>query len=154
MIEYRKANVDDIEAISRIRVEFLSEVNYIDDEIERDKLFENIKRYMMKMIPNKEFVSWLAIDNNKIIGISGVSFYEYPPNQKCLNGKVAYISNMYTYPEHRKRGIASKLFELTVEEAKERGCNKISLNTTDMGRGLYEKFGFTDTKNDMVFYVK
>lgn len=154
MIEYRKATVDDIENISKIRAIFLSEVNNIDDEDERNDLYLSIKQYMGSAIPNENFVSWLAIENDEIIGASGVSFYIYPPNQNCPNGKVAYISNMYTFPEHRKRGIASKLFDLTVEEAKKRSCLKIILNATDMGRGLYERYGFTDTKNDMVYYVK
>ena len=73
--------------------------------------------------------------------------------KKCPTGKVTYISNMFTYPEYRKHGIATKLFALTVEEAKKQGCIKILLNATDMGRPLYEKFGFKDTANDMVYYT-
>ena len=152
MIEYRKATVDDVDLVSKIRLEFLSEVNNINCDQEKSKLYESIRHYMSFAIADESFVSWLAIENEEVIAISGISFYTLPPNKKCPNGKVAYINNVYTYPSHRNRGIASKLFDLTIQVAKQRDCTKISLNTTDMGRSLYEKYGFTDTVNDMVYY--
>ena len=153
LVEYRKATVEDIDLVAKIRLEFLSEVNNINNDDEKFQLHESIRHYMSCAIADESFVSWLAIENEEVVAISGVSFYTLPPNKKCLNGKVAYISNMYTYPSHRNRGIASKLFDLTVKEAKKRDCTKISLNATDMGRSLYEKYGFTDTVNDMVYYT-
>jgi GNAT superfamily N-acetyltransferase len=73
---------------------------------------------------------------------NGISFYNLPPNQECPNGKIAYISNMFTYPEYRKQGIGSKLFELAIEEAKNNGCKKVLLDATALGRPIYERFGF------------
>jgi GNAT superfamily N-acetyltransferase len=108
---------------------------------------------MIDSLADGSFVSWIAIENGEIVATSGVSFYTLPPNKNSPNGKVAYISNMFTYPKYRKQGIASKLFDLTVNEAKENKCVKILLNATDMGRPIYEKYGFKDTKNDMVFYT-
>ena len=62
--------------------------------------------------------------------------------------------NMYTVPEHRGKEIASKLLEYLMEEARDRGCTKVTLNASKMGRPLYEKRGFTDLHNDMVFYFR
>jgi GNAT superfamily N-acetyltransferase len=56
---------------------------------------------------------------------------------------------MYTLPEHRGRGIATVLFERLLDEARERGYKKISLHATDMGRPIYEKFGFSGVDNEM-----
>ena len=62
--------------------------------------------------------------------------------------------NIFTFPEYRGQGIGTKLFEMIVEEAKIRGCKKITLNATDAGRPLYMKYGFTDVIGDMVFHVR
>lgn len=95
-----------------------------------------------------------TIFEDKIIATSGITFYSVPPHKKCSNGKVAYISNMFTYPEYRNRGIATKLFALSVDEAKKHGCLKIQLYATDVGRPIYEKFGFKDSTNDMAYYIE
>lgn len=61
--------------------------------------------------------------------------------------------NIFTFPDYRKQGIGTELLKRTVEEAKNRGYIKITLNATDMGRPLYEKYGFKDSHGDMVFYI-
>ena len=57
--------------------------------------------------------------------------------------------NMYTRPEYRRKGIAAKTLDLLVQDAKSRGITAISLEATDMGRKLYEKYGFLDMKSEM-----
>lgn len=57
--------------------------------------------------------------------------------------------NMYTHPDYRRRGIAYKMLDILVNEAKSKGINAISLETTEMGRPVYEKYGFVQMKNEM-----
>ena len=108
---------------------------------------------MEETIEDGSFVAFIAQDQGKIVATSGVCFYRMPPYCRCPNGNAAYIMNMYTLPEYRKQGIAEKLFKQLVEEARARGVTKISLNATDAGRPLYQKLGFTDSENDMLFCV-
>ena len=153
MINYRKATINDIETLAKIRSIFIMEVT-VCSEIERNKLEIANKIYFESALAEDSFVAWLATDNDKIIATSGLSFSVAPPSLDRLDGKVAYIMNMFTFPDYRKQGIAMKLLERTVEEAKSRGYSKITLNATDMGKPLYEKYGFKDVKGDMVLYVK
>ena len=62
--------------------------------------------------------------------------------------------NMYTFPNYRNRGIGAELFKRIVDEAKQLGYKKITLNASDMGRPLYEKFGFKNVNNGMDFLVQ
>lgn len=57
--------------------------------------------------------------------------------------------NMYTNPGYRRLGVAMKTLELLVADAKEKGIKAISLEATDMGRPLYEKFGFVKMNGEM-----
>lgn len=151
--ELRKATIADVEELVNVRIEFLSEVNTLTNE-DMLVLKQANSRYFMECISNGTYVSFIAIKENKIVGSSGITFYKLPPNKKCPTGKAAYISNIYTRAEHRGRGIASKLFTLLVNEAKDLGYEKLLLNATDMGKPLYEKFGFTMTKGDMEYIIK
>lgn len=110
MIEYRKATVDDFDMLAKIRVDFLCEANNVGAEDEKELLYNSNKQFMFTSLSDKSFTSWLAIIDGIIVGTSGVSFFSLPPNKKCPNGKVAHIGNMFTYPQYRKQGIATKLF--------------------------------------------
>ena len=57
--------------------------------------------------------------------------------------------NMYTKPEYRRRGIAFKTLDLLVSDAKNKGIAAISLEATNMGRPLYEKYGFVKMEDEM-----
>ena len=65
------------------------------------------------------------------------------------SGKKAYIMNMYTNPAYRRKGIAIKTLDMLVQDAKKRGITQISLEATDMGRLLYEKYGFVPMNAEM-----
>ena len=66
------------------------------------------------------------------------------------SGNKAYIMNMYTHPDYRRRGIASAVLELLVKEALTRRVEHISLEATSMGRPLYTKYGFVPMKDEMI----
>jgi len=149
MIEIRKATIDDIEKLTELRIQFMCEVNNTDKY--DNTLQKSIYDYLKENISNNNFVSWVAEDTGKIIGMSGICFYTLPPTLKNLSGKTAYIMNMYTLNDYRKQGIASKLFNKMLEEAREKECGVIYLHATDDGKPLYEKFGFKATGNEMIY---
>lgn len=151
-IIFRKAGLEELDKLVMARLRFLGEVNQLTDE-DRLVLQETNRKYFKESIQNGSYVCYIAVADDKIIGTSGITFYNVPPNKKCPSGKVAYISSVYICKEYRGRGIASKLFSLLVEEAKELGYEKLLLNATDMGRPLYEKFEFKNTHGDMEFIV-
>ena len=49
----------------------------------------------------------------------------------------------------RKKRIAYKTMDLLVAEAKQRGILAISLEATNMGKALYEKYRFTKMNDEM-----
>ena len=61
-----------------------------------------------------------------------------------------HILNMYTAPEYRRQGIAFHTLDLLVKDAKKQGVSQIALEATDMGRPLYEKYGFVKMEDEMV----
>lgn len=47
------------------------------------------------------------------------------------------------------RGIAYKTLDKLIKDVKSKGITAISLEATDMGRPLYEKYGFVKMNNEM-----
>jgi GNAT superfamily N-acetyltransferase len=97
------------------------------------------------------FVSWLALDGNRIIGTSGMSFVEKPPYFGCPSGKMGLLSSMFTAKDYRRKGIAKELLTRVVNEAREYGCGTIQITASDMGVLLYTNFGFVKNGNFMQY---
>ena len=95
---------------------------------------------------------WCMI--TEVIGAGGVSFYQVMPTYHNPTGKKAYIMNMYTAPEYRRQGIAIHTLDLLVKDAKEQGVLQIALKATDMGRPLYERYGFVKMEDEMELKYK
>jgi len=141
MIEYRRANAGDIDELVRLKIEFMKEALKIETCFDDKEMKDSLTDYFNKTIHNDSLNDWLAIDNSRIIGTSGLCFYTLPPSYKNITGNVAYIMNMYTDPAYRGKGIASQLFEKMIFEVKKLGHKKISLHATDKGKPVYLKYG-------------
>ncbi len=110
-----------------------------------------LRDYYDRHLADGTFVSWLALDDEKIIGTSGMSFVEKPPYFGCPNGRIGLLSSMYTLKEYRRKGIAKELLSRVVNEAKEYGCGAVQITASDMGTLLYSDFGFVKNENFMYY---
>lgn len=150
-MEYRKAILSDCERLAQLRVAMLNEDEDYSDQF-NTVLFDNTKEFIEHGLTDGSSVLWVALDGNLTVTMCCVTFFTLPPNDWCPNGKTAYIGNLYTLPDFRKQGIASRLLQLVIDEAKNNECARILLHTTDMGKGLYEKHGFEQSPTAMAFY--
>lgn len=58
--------------------------------------------------------------------------------------------NVYTRNSYHRQGIALRMMQLLIEDAKQKGVTEISLDATELGYSLYEKCGFLKTEEGMV----
>ena len=52
---------------------------------------------------------------------------------------------MYTEHPFREKGVATKIVQESLRWAKAKGFPRMTLHASDMGRSIYEKFGFKQT---------
>lgn len=110
-----------------------------------------LRDYYMRHMKDGSFVSWIAEDEGKIIGTSGMSFVEKPPYFGCQSGKMGLLSSMFTNPAYRRKGIAKELLHRVVEEARNYGCGTVQITASDMGVKLYTAYGFVHNGNFMQY---
>ena len=144
---YRKLTAEDLDPFIRMRIAQLREVG-AREELD---LVPALKDYYRRHLKDGTFVSWLAVDGEKIVGTSGMSFVEKPPYFSCPNGRIGLLSSMYTDPAYRRRGIARELLGRVLEEARAYGCGSVQITASDMGVLLYSDFGFQKNGNFMQY---
>ena len=147
MIEYKKLTTNELDTFIKMRINQLREEGAKEDIDLKPALYE----YYTKHLTDGTFVSWIAINNNKIIGTSGMSFVEKPPYFGCPSGKIGLLSSMYTDKEYRRQGIGKKLLSIIIDEARQYGCGTVQITASDMGVLLYSDFGFVKNKNFMQY---
>ncbi len=146
-IRYERLTADRTEDFIRLRIRQLRE----EGAEEKTDLTPALRDYYKRHMADGTFVSWLAMDGDRIVGTSGMSFVEKPPYFGCPSGKIGLLSSMFTEPDYRRRGIAKELLSRVVDEAKAYGCGAVQITASDMGVLLYASFGFIRNENFMQY---
>ena len=152
-IVYRKLTEAELEIFINMRIAQLTEeyTNTGRNVPEGVDLKTALRDYYQRHMKEGTFVSWLAMDGDKIIGTSGMSFVEKPPYFTCPTGRLGLLSSMYTDPRYRRMGIAKELLHRVVEEARAYGCGAVHITASDMGVKLYTAYGFKHNGNFMQY---
>ena len=149
-IEFKRADLNDLEALVSSRIKVLIAANKLPEDTDMSLIEQQSRDYYKQSLADGSHTAYLVYDGDDIIAAGGVSYYRVMPTCDVPTGRKAYIMNMYTDPRYRRQGIAYKTLSLLVEDAKSKGVDFISLEATDMGRPLYEKFGFVGTPHEMI----
>jgi ribosomal protein S18 acetylase RimI-like enzyme len=143
-VTYRRATVEDVEALTELRIQFLAEHFAPPKDSEYDALKKELRQYFTENIPGGTFIAWLATSSNRVVATSGMVMWQMPANHFVKNGKQGYILNMYTLAEFRGKGICTALLDKLIAEARDLGLSRLHLHASKMGEPIYRKRGFRE----------
>jgi len=148
-LRYQTASIDDMNILIKTRIQVLRAANKLADDVDMSVIEHESYDYYKDSLVNGTHIAYLVYNDSIFVGAGGVSFYRVMPTYENPTGEKAYIMNMYTVPQYRKQGIAIRMLDYLVKEAKARNVTFISLEATAMGKPLYEKYGFVEMENEM-----
>lgn len=96
--------------------------------------------YLNAYLLGDKDIMLLAMQENKIVGMSGIVF-----NSQERKKHVALVSWVYTIKENRGNGIAKRLMNEILDIATKRGIEKLTLMVNSSQKealNMYKKFGF------------
>ena len=133
MINIRVMTIDDYEGVYNLWINTPGMgLNTTDDSK------EGIDKYL-KGNPTTSFV---AEDDGRIIGVILAGH----------DGRRGFINHTAVLPDYRKRGIAKKLVDNTMDALDKEGIKKVALvvfKHNEIGNGFWDNIGFTD-REDLV----
>jgi len=146
-LKIRRAEVRDIEALVRLRVELLHVAAALGAPTNLSaaewKVVETaIREYFARDLPTGKHCGVVAEANGKVVACGGIVFMERPPYQGNLAGLEAYLMNMYTLPEWRGKGAGAAIVAELLKHARAAGATRVLLDAEPNARRLYEKAGF------------
>ena len=142
----RKATIEDIDILIMLRLDYLlaDRGNLTAEEETAIRL--QLITYYSKHI-NNDFIALLAEIDNKVVATAFLAISEKPANPAFITGKTGTLLNVFTYPEYRRMGLATKVLCQIIDEARQLDVSSIDLSATQDGKPLYEKLGFTEPKS-------
>lgn len=138
---FRLATTSDLDQLVELRVLMQKEVNH-PEQIARDYL-QLIRSYFESNLSNGTYHSAVAEIDGQLVSVNGLVIYSKPPSINGGTGRMGYISNVYTRPEWRGHGFAHSLIKVLIEHARSNQIEKLHLGATELGKGVYERAGFT-----------
>ncbi len=145
-IGYRRATINDLSVLVSLRIRFLNELLSHPENDETALVRKSLQSYFAKAIPRNDFVAWVAERDGEVIATSGIVIWEKPAIYGgAESGRLGYLLDFYTVPEFRGEGIATRLLNELIKEAKSTGLHYLHLHASKDGINIYRKAGFTET---------
>ena len=94
----------------------------------------------------------LGYAGRELAATATLYFYDVLPSNENPSGRVGQITNVWVDEAFRRQGIATRMVERLMEEA--RGEAKmVCLNSSEQALGMYERMGFSSKKGYLVYYL-
>jgi|SRR5947209_5118230 len=144
----RRATSADRHVIGYHRCQMFKEIGAETDYASLEREFE---RWLSKAMAADLYHGWIVeAVGGEIAAGGGLTVVPWPPAPSDLGDRVAFIYNMYTEPQHRRRGLARRLMLAMHEWCTAQGIRTVRLHASTEGRPLYESLGYAGTNEMMM----
>ena len=135
----REITPEDIEIITRMRLQMLDEVT---TEPLPEGLGDQIRRFVWKHMRDHTCLGVVAEKDGKVVADAVIYLFETMPDEVNVAGLTAMLYNVYTLPEYRGGGIMAKMLPEVIRLAKEAGAVELKMTAEKKAIPLYERMGF------------
>lgn len=149
--ECKEATIKDLDTITHLRIEFLRLAN----NFSLDKDMSDVEKVSESFICNlfQRITTSVILYLTTIISLhTEMWVFIVLCLLAIIRQEEKHIMNLYTDPKYRKQGIATKILDI-IKEVNSRKIKIITLEATDMGKPLYEKYGFKHLKDEMEYEI-
>jgi GNAT superfamily N-acetyltransferase len=152
-IRIRETNAQDLEEILQHRRLMFLDMGH--PEAVLDVIVESCRPHIQRYLAEGSYRGWFAVTDGGRVA-AGVGLLITPLVSGPLapeNVNRAYLLNVYTYSEFRKRGLARELTQKAIDYCRAEGFKVLWLHASKYGRPLYESMGFEAT-NEMKLIIE
>lgn len=141
-----------IEEFWALRRALLSELGELPGGGEAQTFEEASRVYFLSHI-GRDLFCWGIPAEDGLAACGSLCLFERLPYPGNPAGREGYLLNVYTRPEFRGKGYASRILEEMIRFAGKNGIGRLWLSASDMGRPLYRRAGFSDRGNEMELFL-
>ena len=146
----RVATLDDVDVLVHHRIAMFHDMGVPLDTAAVDAAF---RPWLLDMMPKGIYRAWVVDADARVISGGGITVLPWPPGPFYVGGRLAFVYNVYTEPEHRRRGLGRMVMEAIHAWCREERINSLALNASRFGQSMYESLGYAVTPSPMMFFA-
>ncbi len=144
-LEVVLGGLDDLEVLVSHRLMMWEAIHpELHQEIEASR--SQTRRWILARMNEGKLIAFLVRSKGKVAGSGCLWLRPEQPRPGLTKLEVPYLMSMYTEQAYRKQGVASRIVQEAIEWSKKHGYERVVLHASEEGRPIYEKFGFTPTR--------
>lgn len=141
-----RAGTADICELVEMRLAYLREDNGHLDDADVEAIERDLPEYLLDHLDRDLFV-YVVREDGAIASCAFLLEVIKPMSPAFINGRTAIVLNVYTRPQFRRKGYASKTMKALLDDAKAREISVVELQATDDGYPLYLSVGFLEEQS-------
>jgi GNAT superfamily N-acetyltransferase len=111
---------------------------------------EAFARWLHRALADDLYRGWIVESaDGAIVAGAGLTVLPWPPGVNDDHDRIAFVYNVFTEPDHRRRGLARRLMDAIHAWCREQDIRSVRLHASAGGSPLYESMGYVDT-NEMM----
>jgi GNAT superfamily N-acetyltransferase len=140
---YRLADENDFEQLAGLRWDFRLEDDGEHASMSKPEFVEKCIEFLKRGSASGYHAYWIAEDAGEIVAQIFVHKIDMVPRPCKLEDRFGYITNNYTKPQYRNRGIGSELLKRVVGWSREEDLELLIVYPSELAVPFYQRSGFT-----------
>ncbi|WP_203287921.1 GNAT family N-acetyltransferase [Metabacillus sp. cB07] len=151
-MKLRFAEEKDIDQLIKMRWDVTIE----HDESKANSSFPDFEKecriFLEYAIKGDRWMIWVAEENEKLVSHIYIELIEKVPRPGRITYPFAFMTNVYTIPEYRNKGIGSRMLSSINQWIKENKCEFVIVWPSDDSIGYYKKNGYAHCVEAMEYF--
>jgi GNAT superfamily N-acetyltransferase len=119
-----------------------------------DSFYDECRLFFEEMYESKRWTVWVAEVESSIVSHVFLEIIDTVPRPGRKKSPFGYVTNVYTIPEYRSKGIGSKIMVEINRWAKENGLTFLMVWPSETSVDFYERHGFKQAAEVMENHLK
>lgn len=141
-MEYRLSTEADLLQLAHLRWDFRAEGGDEQPAVSKDHFLDACVAFLREGLEQGSRAYWIAAENGEIVSHIFVLTVELVPRPCKISDRFGCVTNTYTKPSHRNRGIGSRLMEQVKQWAAEQDMELLIVWPSEEATRNYERAGF------------
>ncbi|WP_072550896.1 MULTISPECIES: GNAT family N-acetyltransferase [Candidatus Fukatsuia] len=139
----RLAVPEDIASLANLRWRLCTDDAPVADPNVKKEFIEKCECTLSQMAGHKGIVHFIAETGGTVIAVLSIVKVTKMPSPNDINGQWGYLTNVYTLPEYRNKGIGTALLSEARDWAENEQLELLVVWPSDISYPFYERFGFS-----------
>lgn len=152
MLDYRTATEADAPALAAMRWDFRLEESPVTTANDHATFLRACEAFLIQGLVQGRWTYWVATDDATIVSHIFIQHIPKVPKPNRLDDALGYVTNVYTRPAYRNRGIGTQLMARVLGWAAQQDLESLIVWPSEASVPFYVRAGFQGS-TDMLEYL-